>query len=85
MMEVNCLVSDDARVMKTSRGKTYTCDGRVWDLCADGHDEQDPRLWVVEGLPHLIFLEYAVLDTLSVQRDTIHGYDTLAFGEELGG
>ena len=60
-------------------------DRRVRNLRPSSHHKQYPCLGVSEGLPHLVGLEMAVLDTLPVGRDSLCGGDLFGVGEEICG
>lgn len=71
--------------LKEAVSVTYASDGCVGDLSANSHDEENPRLGILQGLQELIFLEMTVLHTLPVTRDTRHGNQALLLSQELRG
>ena len=62
-----------------------TGDRRIGDLSADGHDKQDPRLRIVEGLPRLLLLEMMVLDALAIAGHPLDSNDAFSLVQKLGG
>lgn len=60
------------------------CQSRVGNLCADSHDEEDPRFWIFDRLPCLIGLEMVIFDSLAVRCYAGNGDDTFGRREEFG-
>lgn len=59
-------------------------DGSVGNLSTHCHDEEQPGLWIINGLPHLVPFEVVVLDSLAVNSHTLDRNSTLSLCEELG-
>jgi len=58
--------------------------GGVGDRAAEGHEEEEPGLWVEGGLTDLVGFEVTVFDSLSVGGNALAGDGALAGSEESG-
>ena len=62
---------------------THCSQGRIWNLCANSHDEQNPGLGIIQRLPCLVHLEVFILDSLPVARNPFDSNPTLLLGKEF--
>ena len=80
--DLEILRAEGVHIERLYHKRGELCQGGIWNLRANCHDEQNPGFGVSECLPHLIRLEMFVFDPLPIRRNSFRSNDFLRVGQK---